>query len=152
MPSCVIPAPFGMLRLEEQRGALTAVTRVEEAPCPPFTPLLQECARQLQAYFAGDLQAFDLPLRLEGTAFRMAAWHALLQIPYGETRTYAQLAAMCGNAKACRAVGGAIHHNPIAIIVPCHRVIGADGSLTGFGGGLDMKQWLLRQEANHART
>lgn len=82
----------------------------------------------------------------------MAAWRALLQIPYGETRTYAQLAAMCGNAKACRAVGGAIHHNPIAIIVPCHRVIGADGSLTGFGGGLDMKQWLLRHEARYTRT
>ena len=146
MPSCVIPAPFGMLRLEEDAGAIIAGTRVEETARPASTPLLKECARQLQAYFDGRLQVFDLPLRLEGTAFRMAAWHALTEIHYGQTRTYAQLAAMCGNERACRAVGGAIHHNPIAIIVPCHRVIGADGSLTCYAGGIERKAALLRLE------
>ena len=132
--------------MDEEEGAIVGVRRVEETCASASTALLAQCERQLQAYFAGTLQAFDLPLRLEGTAFRLAAWQALQDIPYGQTRTYAQLAVMTGNAKACRAVGGAIHHNPIAIIVPCHRVIGAGGRLTGYAGGLDMKAWLLEHE------
>ena len=86
---------------------------------------------------------------MEGTGFRLKVWHALRTIPYGETRSYGQLAAMIGQSSASRAVGGANHHNPISIIVPCHRVIGADGSLTGYGGGLDMKEWLLEHERKH---
>lgn len=146
MPYCIIQAPFGHLRIDEDAGAIVGVRRVEAACVPASTVLLRACVRQLEAYLAGETRTFDLPLRLEGTVFRRKVWAALQQIPYGEVRTYAQLAAMLGQPNACRAVGGANHHNPICIIVPCHRVIGADGSLTGYAGGLEMKQWLLRHE------
>ena len=111
-----------------------------------------ECTRQLQAYFDGALTAFDLPLNPQGTPFHRKVWAALQEIPYGETRSYGQMAAALGCPGAARAVGGANHHNPIAIIIPCHRVIGADGSLTGYGGGLDMKDWLLRHERRHSHA
>lgn len=143
---CVIQSPVGRLRIEEADGAITGVNRTSDAPCPPETPLLLECARQLNAYFSGELTVFDLPLRMEGTPFRLRVWEALRAIPYGETRSYGQLARMIGQPAASRAVGGANHHNPISIIVPCHRVIGADGTLTGYGGGLDMKEFLLELE------
>lgn len=146
---CVIESPVGHLRIAATDDGISQVIRTAEALCPPHTPLLAECVRQLNAYFAGQLTAFDLPLHMEGTAFRMKVWQALCRIPYGETRSYGQLAAMIGQPQACRAVGGANHHNPICIIVPCHRVIGADGSLTGYGEGLDMKQWLLEHERKH---
>ena len=102
------------------------------------------------AYLSGERRTFDLPLAPEGTAFQKAVWAELEKIPYGETRSYGQIAAQVGNAKACRAVGMANHRNPIPIFIPCHRVIGADGSLTGYGGGLDCKKVLLRLEHNHA--
>ncbi len=146
---CVIDSPVGRLRIEENGCAITGVGRTAEPLSPPQTPLLAECARQLEAYFAGTLRSFDLPLNVTGTAFRTKVWNALRTIPYGETRSYGQLAAMIGAPAASRAVGGANHHNPICIIVPCHRVIGADGSLTGYGAGLDMKQWLLEHERKH---
>ena len=146
---CVIDSPVGRLRIEENGCAITGVDRTAEPLFPPQTPLLAECARQLEAYFAGTLRSFDLPLCLAGTAFRTKVWNALRTIPYGENRSYGQLAAMIGAPAASRAVGGANHHNPICIIVPCHRVIGADGSLTGYGAGLDMKQWLLEHERKH---
>ena len=146
---CVIATPVGHLRIDSAGSAITGVNRTADRPTPPQTPLLEECVRQLEAYFAGTLQCFDLPLHLEGTAFRVKVWQALQAIPYGETRSYGQLAAMVGNPRASRAVGGANHHNPISIIVPCHRVIGADGSLTGYGSGLDMKAWLLEHERKH---
>ena len=101
---------------------------------------------QLAAYFAGELKRFDLALKPEGTAFQMAAWAALQNIPYGETRSYGQQAAMIGNPKAARAIGGANNANPIPVIIPCHRVIGAGGALTGFGGGLKTKAFLLGLE------
>ena len=110
------------------------------------TALIKKTAKQLEEYFKGKRKVFDIPLELEGTAFQMAVWKALLKIPYGETRSYKDIAAIAGNAKACRAAGMANNRNPIAIIVPCHRVIGADGSLTGYGGGLDKKQYLLELE------
>ena len=106
-----------------------------------------EVRRQLAAYFAGERQQFDLPLHLSGTAFQNSVWRYLAHIPFGETRTYGQLAAALGSPRASRAVGAANGANPIPIILPCHRVIGSNGALTGFGGGLATKDLLLRHEA-----
>ena len=105
-----------------------------------------EAERQLQAYFAGELRCFDLPLCFDGTEFQNQVWRALCDIPWGETITYSELARRVGRPTASRAVGAANGANPLPIIAPCHRVIGADGSLTGFGGGLDTKRFLLRLE------
>ena len=109
--------------------------------------VLDEAARQLDAYFAGDRREFDLPLRLYGTDFQAVVWRALREIPYGETRSYADVARRIGRPTAVRAVGHANGQNPLAIVVPCHRVIGADGSLTGYAGGLELKRALLELEA-----
>jgi methylated-DNA-[protein]-cysteine S-methyltransferase len=116
------------------------------------TPLIKKAAQQFGEYFKGKRKTFNLPLTMQGTDFQMKVWNALKKIPYGKTISYGELAAMIGNPKACRAVGMANHNNPIAIIIPCHRVIGHDGSLTGYGGGLELKQKLLELEkaANHA--
>ena len=146
MPTCTIPTPIGSLCIREEAGAIVAIDFTTGDLCPPATPLLTEAARQLTAYFDGDLTDFDLPIRLTGSAFRLQCWQALRTIPYGETISYGEQARRIGNPKAVRAVGGANHHNPISIVVPCHRVIGADGALTGYGGGLDKKQWLLAHE------
>jgi methylated-DNA-[protein]-cysteine S-methyltransferase len=106
---------------------------------------------QLQAYFEGKLTAFDLPLTLKGTPFQVKVWEALQRIPYGETRTYKEVAELVGNPKAVRAVGGANNKNPVPVIIPCHRVIGSSGALVGYGGGLDKKVNLLELEkANQA--
>jgi len=105
---------------------------------------------QLEEYFEGERTEFDLPLSPSGTAFQRRVWTALRDIPYGETRSYGQTAQAIGSPSASRAVGLANGQNPIPIIVPCHRVVGADGSLTGYGGGLDTKRWLLGHEAQHA--
>ena len=107
----------------------------------------QHVVRQLAEYFAGERRTFDLELAPRGTPFQLRAWRALAAIPFGATRTYQQQAIAIGNGNAMRAVGGANGRNPIAIVVPCHRVIGKDGSLTGFGGGLSCKKWLLDHEA-----
>ena len=103
-------------------------------------------AIQLAEYFAGQRQVFDVPLKLEGTPFQQTIWQALARIPYGVTMTYAQLASQIGKPQACRAVGNANGRNPVSIIIPCHRVIGTNGRLTGYAGGLDNKQWLLELE------
>jgi methylated-DNA-[protein]-cysteine S-methyltransferase len=108
--------------------------------------LLREAARQLEAYFVGDLRRFDLPLDMMGTAFQKRVWDELLQIPYGETRSYLQVAIAVGAAQAVRAVGAANGANPVPIVVPCHRVIGSSGKLTGYGGGLPLKKRLLQLE------
>ncbi len=113
-------------------------------------PVLREAVRQLSAYFNGDLRAFDLPLTMRGTEFQRRVWVALREIPYGETRTYGQIAASIGSPKAVRAVGAANGQNPIPIVVPCHRVIGSNGKLVGFGGGLGMKRLLLAIESGMA--
>jgi len=114
----------------------------------PKQPILDATARQLDEYFAGDRVAFDIPLDLEGTPFQLTAWRALGAIPFGTTTTYGTQAAALGRPTAARAVGAANGLNPVSIVLPCHRVIGADGSLTGFGGGLHVKRWLLDHEAN----
>ena len=114
-------------------------------------PVLQAASQQLHDYFEGRRQTFDLPLSPAwGTAFQRAVWQALQRIPYGRTSTYGNIARDLGNPKAVRAVGAAIGQNPHSIIVPCHRVLGANGSLTGFAGGLDRKRHLLAHEATHA--
>ena len=107
----------------------------------------REAVRQLQAYFAGNLRRFDLPFDGSGTGFQKQVWRALLDVPYGETASYSDIARAVGRPKAFRAVGTANGRNPISIIVPCHRIVGSTGQLTGFGGGLDRKQTLLRHEA-----
>ena len=152
MPFCVVESPVGPLRIDEEDAFIIGVNRADTPVKAPDTPLLQDCARQLRAYFDGSLTVFDLPLNPQGTLFRRKVWAALQQIPYGETCSYGQLAASLGCSGAARAVGGANHRNPISIIIPCHRVIGADGSLTGYGGGLAMKEWLLRHERRHSRA
>jgi methylated-DNA-[protein]-cysteine S-methyltransferase len=108
--------------------------------------LMSEAAEELRAYFAGILRVFRVPLDLEGTDFQLSVWHRLLTIPYGKTRSYAQIAEAIGRPKAVRAVGAANGSNPVAIVVPCHRVIGSSGKLTGYGGGLPLKKRLLELE------
>ena len=110
------------------------------------TPFIKKTAVQLKEYFAGRRKTFDVPLVLHGTKFQVSVWKALQAIPYGETRTYREIAVLTGNPKACRAVGMANNRNPIALIVPCHRVIGSNGSLTGYADGLDTKEYLLKLE------
>ena len=111
---------------------------------------LRQAVEQLKAYFSGDLRAFDLPLRMEGTTFQLAVWRALRDIPYGETASYGEIARRVGTPQGSRAVGLANGSNPIAIVVPCHRVIGSNGKLTGYGGGLNNKETLLALERKHA--
>ncbi|MEA3308657.1 MAG: methylated-DNA--[protein]-cysteine S-methyltransferase, partial [Chloroflexota bacterium] len=117
-----------------------------EKPQAAARPWLTAAQAQLDAYFAGSEREFGLPLDLRGTSFQRAVWIALLQIPYGETRTYGEIATAVGRPSAARAVGQAVGTNPVSIIVPCHRVIGADGTLTGYGGGLERKRGLLQLE------
>jgi methylated-DNA-[protein]-cysteine S-methyltransferase len=128
-----------------------------EKPQPPVPgsrddshPLLREAGKQLEAYFAGKLRGFHLPLEMEGTDFQLSVWNLLQQIRYGETRSYGDLARSLGAPAAVRAVGAANGANPIAIVVPCHRVIGSNGALTGYGGGLALKRRLLDLEGSHA--
>jgi methylated-DNA-[protein]-cysteine S-methyltransferase len=118
----------------------------------PRDPVLRACAAQLSEYFAGCRQEFELALSLTGTPFQKVAWRALQRIPFGQTRSYGEQARAIARPQAFRAVGGANHRNPIAIIVPCHRVIGSDGSLTGYGGGEPLKRWLLEHEARVLAT
>jgi methylated-DNA-[protein]-cysteine S-methyltransferase len=117
-----------------------------EDACAGATTLLDETARQLRSFFARELRAFDLPLDPRGTEFQLRVWRDLLRIRYGETRSYRQVAEAIGSPGSVRAVGAANGANPIPIVVPCHRVIGSDGSLTGYGGGLDLKRRLLELE------
>ena len=140
-------APVGDLKITCENGVVTEVRRAA-TPVVETLPdaLTAQVCRQLDEYFAGTRRAFDFPCRLRGTPFQRKVWAALCRIPYGETRTYKQIAEAVGSPKACRAVGMANHVNPICIAVPCHRVIGANGALTGYGGGLDMKAALLRLE------
>lgn len=141
-----IDSPIGTLTLAEEDGALTKLLFEECEPSGERTALLNEAARQLEEYFAGRRRAFELPLNPAGTPFQKKVWKALRDIPYGETRSYGDIARAVDSPKAFRAVGMANHNNPVSIIIPCHRVIGSDGSLTGYGGGLDKKIYLLQLE------
>lgn len=141
-------SPVGTLTLTEEEDALTGLYfgRLSRQGQEVLSPVLEETARQLSEYFSGKRREFSLPLSPKGTEFQLRVWRALETIPYGETRSYGDMARLIGSPKACRAVGMANHRNPISIIVPCHRVVGANGSLTGYGGGLDAKRFLLDLE------
>lgn len=140
--------PVGNLTIGEKNGALRYITAgtVSGIQIRKETELIRETKRQLDEYFKGDRTTFDLPLDMEGTPFQVKVWHALQAIPYGETRTYKEIAEVIGNPKAVRAVGMANHVNPFIIVVPCHRVIGTNGKLTGYAAGLDKKLLLLELE------
>lgn len=152
-------SPVGQLKLVASENGLAAVLwendRPARVPLPemvedPTHPVLVEAQRQLGEYFAGRREKFDLKLDFAGTPFQRRVWQALVEIPFGETRTYGQLARQLGNPAATRAVGAANGRNPISIIAPCHRVIGSDGTLTGFAGGLKIKAFLLDLEGGAA--
>ena len=146
----IVSSPIGPLTLIAEGGALTAVdfgAPDGRDPGGSTDPLLAETGRQLEAYFSGERRDFDLPLRPSGTPFQLEVWRAVRDIPYGETVSYGELATRIGRPTAARAVGRANGQNPLAIVVPCHRVIGADGTLTGYAGGLQMKATLLAIES-----
>lgn len=148
-----LPTPIGVLSLEADETGLTAIHFPGRSPYTPkssnTSDLLAEAARELQAYFEGRLTAFSVPLNWRGTPFQETVWRALMDIPYGETVSYGEIAKAIGRPKSARPVGGAVGRNPLPIIVPCHRVIGSDQSLTGFTGGIDIKVALLEQEGLH---
>ncbi|CQD12882.1 methylated-DNA--protein-cysteine methyltransferase [Mycobacterium europaeum] len=151
-----IESPIGPLTLAGQDSVLTMLRMVDQTYEPsrtgwtPNPAAFQEATEQLDAYFAGELTEFDFEFELRGSEFQRRVWKALQTIPYGETRSYGRIAEQIGAPGSARAVGLANGHNPIAIVVPCHRVIGANGSLTGYGGGLDRKQTLLALERKRA--
>jgi methylated-DNA-[protein]-cysteine S-methyltransferase len=152
-----VESPVGPLTLTARDGLLSGLHMQDQRHAPAPSPQwrrdedgFEEVVAQLEAYFAGTLTGFDVPLALAGTDFQRRVWAALREIPYGETISYGELARRVGSPGAARAVGLANGRNPVGIIVPCHRVIGADGSLTGYGGGLPRKVWLLEHETAHA--
>lgn len=141
-----IPSPVGLLTLAERDNKLIAITWGGSAASNEESPFLINVENQLREYFNGQRKEFTIPLYPVGTEFQEKVWKCLLQIPYGKTCSYAEIAEKIGNPAAVRAVGTAIGNNPISIIIPCHRVIGKDGSLTGFAGGLENKRALLELE------
>ncbi|MGD1008706.1 MAG: methylated-DNA--[protein]-cysteine S-methyltransferase [Candidatus Aminicenantales bacterium] len=157
--TAVYESPIGSIEIKAEGKDIVEVNFVEKSGLmrPPGASAaggpeaLRACLSQLEQYFRGKRTSFSLPLKLEGTAFQKKVWAALLRVPFGKTTTYGAIAAALGNKRAGRAVGGANHRNPASIIVPCHRVIGSDGRLTGYGGGLWRKEWLLDHEKKHAR-
>ena len=157
MKCAYIDSPIGVLLVTRDEGGVTGLD-LPKARYPRRIrddwerddAAFDDVRAQLGEYFAGTRQQFDLPLHARGNAFQHAVWQALTEIPYGETTSYGKVAASIGHPDGARAVGTANGQNPIPIIVPCHRVIGADGSLTGYGGGLPAKRWLLDHEAHHA--
>ena len=145
-----VPSPIGDLLLTSDGDLLTGIHM--EGPQPgrdwqKDPPTLAAAADELRAYFAGELRSFAVPLRTDGTPFQQKVWGELRRIPYGQTISYAELASRVGNPLAARAVGSANGKNPICVVIPCHRVIAADGTLGGFGGGLWRKEWLLKHES-----
>ncbi len=142
--------PIGKLGIVEDRGAIVSIAFGSQ-PIPndmkvQETELLKEASKQLSAYFCGQSRSFDLPLAPQGTDFQTNVWQALMRIPYGKTVSYGQIAKVIDNDKASRAVGMACNRNPLPILIPCHRVVGANGNLVGYAGGLDIKQYLLSLE------
>ena len=140
--------PVGKLCVGEEDGVIVRTTwsKIPTEYILEETELILQCKMQLDEYFRGERKTFDLPLAPKGTDFQKKVWNALKEIPYGETRTYGEIAAAVGNPKAARAVGMANNKNPIGIIIPCHRVVGANGKLVGYAGGMEKKEWLLQFE------
>jgi len=157
-------APFGVVTVIGSNFGIRFVMFSNDAHPKPLEKLhisdtdihdsVNDAVIQLDEYFAGSRRDFELPLDLQGTEFQVAAWNALADIPYGHTASYGQQAASIGRPKAVRAIGGANGRNPVGIVLPCHRIVGADGSLTGFGGGIAVKKWLLDHEQSilHSAT
>ena len=146
-----VDTPIGPLLLSADEGRLSRIQFGAATACSSSAPPFAEAEAQLQAYFAGELERFELPLAARGTEFQRSVWDALAEIPYGGTTSYSELAARIGRPGACRAVGAANGRNPLPVIVPCHRVIGAAGALTGYGGGLERKRHLLALEGAETR-
>lgn len=150
-----VKCELGYWELEEKNGVITALNFIGDLDSQKngstlnSNPTLNEAKRQLEEYFNGERREFSLAISLEGTNFQQKVWQALQEIPYGTTKSYQEVATIVGNKNSMRAVGGANHNNPISIIVPCHRVIGKNGSLVGYGGGLDVKAYLLALEAKY---
>jgi methylated-DNA-[protein]-cysteine S-methyltransferase len=143
--SGVVQAPFGNLLVVKEDDAVIEIRFHVE--CGGHAADVADVAEQLHEYFRGERQSFDLKLAPRGTDFQLACWRALQRIPYGETRSYSDVAREIGRPAAVRAVGAANGANPIPIVIPCHRVVGSNGSLTGFGGGIETKRWLLALES-----
>ncbi|KAA3640303.1 MAG: methylated-DNA--[protein]-cysteine S-methyltransferase [Proteobacteria bacterium] len=150
----VLKAPFGNLYIYADKDFLLAVSFRQidaiNAKVDDNHPILKQTTQQLDDYFSGNCRTFDLPLQPQGTQFQQQVWQQLQKIDYGTTANYGQVAAAIGNPKAVRAVGNANNKNPIVIVIPCHRVIGASGQLVGYGGGLPVKEWLLNHEQKYA--
>ncbi len=157
-PECKVyyQSEIGLLKIEGNEDGLASLTFVEReananyANPPDLWPEMVACVNQLDEYFQGKRKTFDLKLSPDGSDFQQQVWAQLLKIPYGETVSYLDIARAIGNEKSIRAVGAANGANPIAIVVPCHRVIGSDGKLTGYGGGVWRKEWLLNHERRHS--
>ncbi|KAA5827362.1 methylated-DNA--[protein]-cysteine S-methyltransferase [Algibacter amylolyticus] len=149
MESCIIQSPLGFTKIIGDVDGITSVTVLNsEEKITDIIPVeLEDCAIQLHEYFMGERKQFNLKLNASGTNFQKRVWHALEQIPYGKTTSYLDLSKQLGDVKAIRAVANANGKNPLWIIVPCHRVIGSNGSLTGYAGGLHRKKWLLEHES-----
>lgn len=150
MAQTTVNTPVGFLLVQSTQGALTQLKYIDKPhksdSSSSKASLLQKTELQLSEYFKGEHRKFELPINPEGTDFQINVWRALQEIPWGEIRTYSQIAKSIGNPKAVQAVGAANAKNPIPIIIPCHRVIGSDGSLVGYSGGIDKKRWLLEHE------
>lgn len=149
MNECYVDTPLGITKIKGDENGIMAVSILnsEEEITPIIPEELADCAHQLDEYFNGERQSFNLKLNPQGTDFQKRVWGKLLEIPYGKTCSYLKLSENLGDVKAIRAVASANGKNPLWIIVPCHRVIGSDGSLTGYAGGLHRKQWLLEHES-----
>ena len=142
-----LSSPVGELEIHAEGDAITLVGFLRKSKKSEIlTPVIQTCMQELTEYFKGERKHFGVKIELRGSPFQQQVWNKLLEIPYGKTTYYADIAAKVGDIHAAQAVGLANGQNPIAILVPCHRVIGKDGSLVGYGGGLDKKVWLLRHE------
>lgn len=150
----IYQSPIGAYLIGADDTNILAIDRIDEAETiiEKETPLLRVAKQQLTEYFAGQRTVFDLPIKTAGTAFQQQVWQALKAIPYGETRSYKEIATAIDNPKAVRAVGGANNKNPISIVIPCHRVIGSSGQLVGYGGGLDAKVFLLALESQNKKN
>ncbi|MDR1339923.1 MAG: methylated-DNA--[protein]-cysteine S-methyltransferase [Prevotellaceae bacterium] len=153
-----VQSPLGLIEIRADGKYVTSIRLIKSADVispdkdsGEFLPHVRQCIAELDEYFAGVRRDFTVPIKQSGTEFQQKAWLQLLKIPYGTTISYIEMARRMGNSKLTRAVGGANHRNKLWIVVPCHRVIGADGSLTGYGGGLECKQWLLQHEANNSK-
>jgi len=142
-----VESPVGLVQIGCSETGITGINFIEERRQPEsVSPCLSAASEQIAAYFAGTLTIFDLPLDLRGTDFQRRVWAQLLAVPFGQTASYLDIALALENPNAVRAVGAANGRNPVSIVVPCHRIIGSDGKLIGYGGGLWRKEWLLRHE------